>query len=309
VWTGSRSRAFVGRPVAAALTAAAIASVVGLSWETSTAAPAVVEPDPPTVAASASGTTITVTWAATGTGGAPIDGFEVTVQQVGEPGTPAACSGTPSATPGLLDGSSCTATGVPGTSYEVAVRARNEAGYSLPVATSVAVVPAAPTVTATASGTMVTVDWSATGRHPETIDGFEVTVTRAGSPSTTVACSGTAAAAPDLLAGSSCTANGVPGASYDIAVKAHNGAGFSDAGTATAGVAAAAGAVPSSAPAYTDGNLAAQAASITPDAVGPAGPADSGLAVTGAPIATTVLLGLLLIAIGAATRVAGRRRA
>jgi hypothetical protein len=77
----------------------------------------------------------------------------------------------------------------------------------------------------------------------------------------------------------------VPGASYDIAVKAHNGAGFSDAGTATAGVAAAAGAVPSSAPAYTDGNLAAQAASITPDAVGPAGPADS------------------------ATRVAGRRRA
>jgi hypothetical protein len=207
----------------------AFAFAVALVMGTGTAAWAAVEPDAPAVSASASGTTITANWAATGTGGVPIDGFEVTIQQVGEPGTPVACSGTPSALPGLFDGASCTATGVPGTSYEVAVRAHNEAGFSLAVAASVAVVPAAPEVTMTVYLNTITVDWSATGRHPETIDGFEVAITRAGSP---VACSGTAASTPGLLTGPSCTAPGLPGASYEVAVRAHNGAGFSAPATA-----------------------------------------------------------------------------
>ena len=274
----------------------AFAFAVALFMGTGTPAWAAVEPDAPTVSASASGTTITANWAATGTGDAPIDGFEVTIQQVGEPGTPVACSGTPSAFPGLFDGSSCTATGVPGTSYEVAVRAHNEAGFSLAVAASVAVVPAAPTVTMAVYLNTITVDWSATGRHPETIDGFEVTITRAGSPPTTVACSGTAASTPGLLTGPSCTAPGSPGASYEVAVRAHNGAGFSAPGTASvAAVASGPPSVTTTPEVPTPGVVAATPDGGTADAAGAA----TGLPVTGPPIAPVVLLGLLLIAAGA----------
>lgn len=57
-----------------------------------------------------------------------------------------------------------------------------------------------------------------------------------------------------------------------------------------------------------DGNARVLALGITVAAVTPAAADDSGLAVTGAPTVTILLTGVLLIAAGAATRLAGRHR-
>jgi hypothetical protein len=192
-------------------------------------------PGAPTATASASGTQISVSWEAGDTGGAPSVTYAVTVAQAGDPGTTVPCTGNPSELdPNLIDGTSCTATGVPGTTYDVSVRAHNAAGDSAEAGTATAsVIPAMPTVQATASENTITVDWLPNGTHPDSIAGYTVSIAKTGDSGTTIPCSGEAASNPDLLTGSQCTATGEPGTSYDVSVTAHNDAGPSDAGTQT----------------------------------------------------------------------------
>jgi len=212
---------------------------------TATATVAAVAPATPTVSASASGTAITVTWIPPT--GAPVDGYEVTVKPFATT-TTIPCVGSPASTStpaGLLAGTSCTATGVPGTSYDIAVRAYNSAGYSSPGVAIVSVAPVgpdAPAVTASSSGTTITVSWTPNDTGGAVIDGYEVTILKSGTTSPPVACVGTNSGL--LITGTTCTATGEPGASYNVAVRGHNSAGFSTAGTATVTINAVAPAAP-----------------------------------------------------------------
>src|SRR4029450_11187912 len=117
----------------------------------------------------------------------------VTIARTGEPDATIGCAGEAASNPDLLTGSSCIATGEPGTSYDVSVKAHNAAGPSDAGTTSVAidaVAPDAPAVSTSVDGATVTVTFSANATGGAPIDGFAVSVTEAGTGAP-VTCDGT----------------------------------------------------------------------------------------------------------------------
>ncbi|MET7423159.1 fibronectin type III domain-containing protein [Dactylosporangium sp. NPDC005555] len=206
---------------------------------TTTATVAAVAPSAPTVTPTVAGSVITVAWTPNFNGGAAIAGYVVTVVPQSAPMSPTLTCTPPAGAP--TPPVSCTATGVAGETYDVAVAAVNSAGTSTPgtaTVTAAAVAPAAPTVTAAASGTTVTVNWSPNATGGAAITAYQVTVTRQGTPATALTCS------PASPTGTTCTTTGVPGATYAVAVTATNNAGTSTAGTASVTLEAAAPAAP-----------------------------------------------------------------
>ncbi|MEU0556345.1 fibronectin type III domain-containing protein [Dactylosporangium sp. NPDC006015] len=206
---------------------------------TATATVAAVAPSAPTVSPTVSGSVITVAWTPNFNGGAAITSYVVTLVPQSDPTAPSLPCTPPAGGP--TPPVSCTATGTPGETYDVAVVAVNSAGSSTAgtgTITAAAVAPAAPTVTAASSGTTITVNWSpnATGGAP--ISAYQVTVTRQGTPATVLTC------VPATPTGTTCSATGVPGATYDVAVTAQNNAGVSVGGTASVTLEAAVPAAP-----------------------------------------------------------------
>ncbi|MEV0565077.1 fibronectin type III domain-containing protein [Dactylosporangium sp. NPDC050588] len=260
---------------------------------TATATVAAVAPSAPTVSPTVSGSVITVAWTPNFNGGAAITSYVVTLVPQSAPLTPSlTCTPPPG---GPTPPVSCTATGVPGETYDVEVVAVNSAGSSTAgtgTITAAAVAPAAPTVTAASSGTTITVNWSpnATGGAP--ISAYQVTVTRQGTPATVLTCM------PATPTGTTCSATGVPGATYDVAVTAQNNAGVSVGGTASVTLEAAVPAAPAVS-ASVDGGLIKVAwtpgetggapilsYTVTVSRSGGAGPAAPDCA-TATPLATT----------------------
>ncbi|MFF5231401.1 fibronectin type III domain-containing protein [Dactylosporangium sp. NPDC000521] len=196
-------------------------------------------PAAPGVTTSVAGSTITVNWTPGSDGGAAITSYVVTLVPQSAPTAPTLPCTPPLGAP--TPAVSCTATGMPGQTYDVEVAAVNVAGTSNPgtaTAAVAAVAPAAPTVTAAASGTTITVNWSPNGTGGAPISAYQVTVARQGTPATALTCT------PASPTGTTCSTTGVPGATYDVAVTAQNSAGVSAGGTATVTLEAAAPAAP-----------------------------------------------------------------
>ncbi|MEV4133403.1 fibronectin type III domain-containing protein [Dactylosporangium sp. NPDC049742] len=192
---------------------------------TGTITAAAVAPAAPTVTAASSGTTITVNWSPNATGGAPISAYQVTVTRQGTPATVLACA------PATPTGTTCSTTGVPGATYDVAVTAQNNAGVSVGGTASVtleAAVPAAPAVSASVAGDLVRVSWTPGETGGSAILSYTVTVTRS---------SGAGPAAPDCAPATplatTCRFAGIPGAGYTVSVAAVNVKGASPTGTAS----------------------------------------------------------------------------
>jgi len=159
-------------------------------------------PSAPT--ATASGTTITVSWSAV----AGATAYNVV------------CSKGGLADKNNLTGTSTTFTGTAGTTYAFTVAAKNSGGTSAASTASGDVVvslaaPSAPT--ATASGTTITVSWTAV----------------TGATAYNVVCSKGGLTAQNDLTGTSTTFTGVVGTTYAFTVAAKNSGGTSSASTAS----------------------------------------------------------------------------
>ncbi|GIJ61480.1 hypothetical protein Vau01_089960 [Virgisporangium aurantiacum] len=342
-----------------------------------TATVAAGRPGPPTALVAVDGRAVTVSWTPHGTGGAPIQGYLVTVHREGQPG-PVPCAGQQGQGEwsSLYTGSSCTFTGVPGATYTASVKARNSVGTSDLAGTGTGTVPALAgphDVAATPGNATATVTWTAI--TPATgITGYTVTYTREGGQAQTAQVPGAAAHSRELTGLEN-------GATYSVTVKAVLGEGTVRDSAAVPVTPSAPATIPDTAP-EPDDALSAPAGATTPEPGGTitvsgtgfapnsrvelviyssprslgtattaadgsfsravvipsslsgshtvtsfgvdpdgdprvlalgitvaavtlaAAADDSGLAATGAPIATILLTGVLLIAGGAGTRVA-----
>jgi titin len=222
------------------------------AWNSSGTGPASAEktataeasaPGAPSVTAELDGSTVTVTASSSDTGGVALDGYEITVTKVGD-GATVACAGTKTSQPPVLyPGGTCTFEGVQGESYSVKARAHNSVDWSPLTTVTRTMPPAAPTASIAVDGRAVTVSWTPNGTGGAPIQGYLVTVLRAGQQDA-VACTGQMGSGDNsaLYTGSSCSFTGVPGAEYSVSVKAKNSVGTSAiAGTDTDDVPALAG--------------------------------------------------------------------
>lgn len=338
-------------------------------------------PAAPTAAIAVDGRAVTVSWTPHGTGGAPIQGYLVSVHREGQQeAVPCAGQMGQGDWASLYTGDHCTLTGVPGAEYSVTVKARNSVGTSDIAGTDSETVPAlaGPAEVKAAPGDAeATVTWKAI--TPATgITGYTVTYTKEGGVAQMAQVQGADKTSHELT--------GLENkATYSIKVKAVLSEGTATDSAAVLVTPSAPATVPPSAP-EPDGPMSAPADAKTPEpgesitvsgtgyapnsridlviysspqnlgstmtdqsgafsravtipsglsgshtitsfgvdsngnsrvlalgvtiaATGTSGSSGSGgLAVTGAPIVTILLTGILLVASGAASQFAGRRR-
>jgi hypothetical protein len=112
-------------------------------WSLPTTVTRTMAPAAPTVSIAVQGRAVTVSWTPNGTGGAAIQGYQVTVQRTGQQGS-VTCTGQMGSgeLSALYTGTSCTFTGVPGAEYSASVKAQNSVGVSTIAGTDTETVPA-----------------------------------------------------------------------------------------------------------------------------------------------------------------------
>jgi titin len=232
-----------------------------VGWSTMTTVTRMMPPAAPTASIAVEGRTVTVSWTPHGTGGAPIQGYQVTVHREGQqdavPCTGQMGSGDSST---LYTGSSCTFTGVPGAEYSVSVKARNSVGTSAIAGTDSEAVQAlaGPSgLKVTPDDGTATVTWTpitpATG-----ITGYVVTYTKEDGQPQTAQVQGAGTGTHTLTGLEN-------GATYAVKVKAALSDGTASDTEAVKVTPSAPPAIPQDGPPESDGTLSAPAGSTTPD--------------------------------------------
>jgi titin len=219
-------------------------------------------PAAPTVSIGVEGRTVSVSWTPHGTGGAPIQGYQVSVHREGQQGS-TACTGQMGTGEwaGLYTGTSCTFTAVPGSEYTASVKAKNSVGMSDIAGTATKPVPAlaGPAGLKVEPGDAEATVWWTPITPATGITGYVVTYSKEGGSPQTAPVQGADKGTHTLTGLEN-------GETYTVMVKAVLSEGTATDSASTKVTPAAPPAIPQDAPPQADGALTAPAGATTPEA-------------------------------------------